>query len=347
MTAQHTTPAAPAARTTAAAAAAAAAAAGGRARRAAVTTLAGLTGAGFLALSLGALAPAAPAAAAVTLNCVTAPSTCGYPDATSTGVPAGTTLLAVPAQISSGPGWAYSTADQQVNVTGTNAVLSGLSITCNLNITASGVTIKNDKITTGGSYAISLRHTANVTIENSAVSGANATTGRINSAIADLYGDSTGMTIRGNNITAFRTAVQISTGLITGNYIHDPGYVDGDHTNGVYAGGGTLPLTISGNTILNPLAQTDDINLDASVTEAVSSKTITGNLLGGGGYSIYAGSNSGNTTSGIRITGNRFAQTYYPKGGQWGPAAYYTATGTGNTWTANIWDTTAQTIPSP
>jgi Right handed beta helix region len=333
MTAQHTTPAA---RTAATAA-----------RRVAVTALAGLGGAAFLALSLGALTPAAPASAAASVNCITAPSKCGFPDATNTGVPAGTTLLAVPAQISSGPGWAYSAADQEVNVTGAGAVISGLSMTVDLNITASGVTVKNDKIVTSGNYAVSLRHTANVTVENSTISGANATTGRVDSAIADLYGDSTGMTIRGNNITAFRTGVQVSSGLVTGNYIHDPGYLAGDHTNGIYAGGGTTALTISGNTILNPLAQTDDINLDASTAENVSAKTISGNLLGGGGYSIYAGSNSGNITSAIRITGNRFAQSYYPQGGQWGPAAYYTATGTGNTWTANIWDTTAQTIPSP
>jgi hypothetical protein len=247
---------------------------------------------------------------------VSAPSKCGFPDATSTGVPAGTTLLSVPAQISSGPGWAYSAADQQVNVTGAGAVLSGLSMTVDLNITASGVTIKDDKITTGGNYAISLRHTANVTVENSAVPGASASTGRVNSAIADLYGDSTSMVIKDNNITAFRTAVQVSSGLVTGNYIRDPGYLDGDHTNGVYVGGGTSALTISGNTILNPLAQTDDINLDASGTEAVSAKTISGNLLGGGGYPIYAGSSSGNPTSAIIIQNNRFGQGYYPKGGQ-------------------------------
>jgi Right handed beta helix region len=337
MTAQHT--ATPATRTAPAAAAR-------RARRAAVTALAGLTGAGFAAMSLGALAPAA-ASAAVPVNCQAAPSACGFPDATTTGVPAGMTLLSVPAQITSGPGWSYNAVNQQMNVTGANAVISGLSITCNLNITASGVTINNDKITTGGSYGISLRHTANVTVENSTVSGLNATTGRVDSAVADLYGDSTGMVIKNNNITAFRTGVQVSSGLVTGNYIHDPGYLDGDHTNGIYVGGGTTPLTISGNTILNPLAQTDAINLDASVAGPVSAKTVTGNLLAGGGYPIYAGSNLGNTTTAITITGNRFGQAYYPKSGQWGPAAYYTATGTGNTWTGNIWDTTAQTVPSP
>ena len=37
----------------------------------------------------------------------------------------------------------------------------------------------------------------------------------------------------------FKTAIQISTGLAHGNYIHNPGYIAGDHTNGFFANGGT------------------------------------------------------------------------------------------------------------
>jgi len=62
------------------------------------------------------------------VNCAATPSTCGYPDATNTGVPSGTTLSLVPSQVSSGPGWYYNAtgSDVIVNVNGT--VLSGLSI---------------------------------------------------------------------------------------------------------------------------------------------------------------------------------------------------------------------------
>src|SRR6266851_8418321 len=102
------------------------------------------------------LAMAAPAAsAAVQLNCTAVPSACGYPDATNSGVPAGTTLLAVPGQVSSGPGWHYVTSGY-VAVTGAGAVLSGLYIPYNVDITASGVTIKNSRIVTSGSFAVSL-----------------------------------------------------------------------------------------------------------------------------------------------------------------------------------------------
>jgi hypothetical protein len=192
-----------------------------------------------------------------------------------------------------------------------------------------------------------LTHTAGVTIANSTVSGLNATTGRVSYAIDDVYGDSTGTTVKNNDISNFRTAIQMSTGLIAANYLHDPGYIAGDHTNGIYAGGGTQPLTVTGNTILLSLGQTDAINLDAGTpgpAAPVASKTITGNFLAGGSYTIYAGAASGSPTTGIVIQNNRFGQNYYAKSGQYGPVAYYDPAGTGNTWTGNVWDTTAAAV---
>jgi hypothetical protein len=54
---------------------------------------------------------------------------------------------------------------------------------------------------TGGTFGIGLTHTTGVTIENSTISGQNATTGRVDSAIKDVYGDSTGMVIKDNDIS--------------------------------------------------------------------------------------------------------------------------------------------------
>ena len=175
-------------------------------------------------------------------------------------------------------------------VTGTGTVLSGLYIPYTLEIAASNVTVKDVQVVTGGSFAIDLRHTTGATIENSTISGQNATTGRVDSAIDDVYGDSTGMVIKDNNISAFRTAMQISTGLVHGNYIHNPGYIAGDHTNGIVTNGGTDPLTIEDNTIFNSLGQTDAISLDPATSGVpVANKTIENNFLAGGGYSIYGG----------------------------------------------------------
>jgi hypothetical protein len=287
--------------------------------------------------------------AGVLTNCAALPSGCNYPGATNTGVPAGTTLKSVPGQVSSGPGWQYVAANSEVTVTGNGAVLSGLSIPYTVEIDASNVTIKNVKIVTGGAFGISLRHTTGVTIENSVISGQDATTGRVNVAIDDVYGDSTGLTITGNNISAFRTAMQVSAGLVQGNYIHDPGYIAGDHTNGIVTNGGTAAMTINDNTVFNSQGQTDAISLDASAGGvAVANKTIENNFLAGGGYSIYGGDGpSTNPTSDIVIKNNRFGQQYFAKGGQFGAVAYYDHTGSGNSWTSNIWDTTGQAIPSP
>jgi len=320
MTATRTpaTPAAPARRGRAAAAAAA------------ITALAA-------AAALTAGTAGTPARAAALTGCAASPASCGYPAAATTGVPAGTTLVSVPAQVSSGPGWKYVAATGEVTVTGNGAVLSGLNIPCTVEIDASNVTVKNSQVVTGG------------TIANSVIKGTNATSGRVNVAIDDVYGDSTGMTITGNNISAFRTAMQVSAGLVQGNYIHDPGYIAGDHTNGIVTGGGTTAMTIKDNTVFNTLGQTDAITLDASAGGVpVANKTVQGNFLAGGGYSVYAGDGpSGNPTSHIVITGNRIGQQYYAKGGQFGAGAYYDPAGTGNTWTANTWDTTGQAIPAP
>ncbi len=313
--------------------------------------LAGAAVLGVAALAAaGALAGGAARADAVVLtNCAPTPGTCSYPGAATTGVPAGTTLTQVPAQVTSGPGWSYNATTNTVVVTADGTVVSGLSVSGTLQINADNVTVKNVKVTTGGNFGISLTHTAGVTIANSTISGQNATTGRVGSAIDDVYGDSTGMTLKYNNISNFKTAIQISTGLADSNYIHDPGYLAGDHTNGFYVNGGTQPLTIQNNTIFDPLGQTDAINLDAGTpgpAAPVANKTVRNNLLAGGSYTIYGGAPSGSPTSNIVITGNRFGQNYFPKSGQYGPVAYFDPTGTGNTWSGNIWDTTGQAVPS-
>jgi hypothetical protein len=317
-----------------------------RSRAAAVLGVAALAAASALAVG----GTAGRADAAVATNCAAKPSSCGYPDATNTGVPAGTTLKAVPSQATSGPGWTWNASTKTVTVTVKGTVLSGLAITGTLQISASNVTVKNVQVTSGGNFGISLAHTTGVTIQNSTISGQNSTAGRVSYAIDDVYGDSTGMIIKANNISNFRTAVQVSTGQVDSNYIHDPGYVAGDHTNGIYVNGGTQPLMIWNNTIFDSMGQTDAINLDAGTpgpSAPVASKTVSDNLLAGGAYTLYGGAAGGSPTSNIVIQDNRFGQLYYPKSGLYGPAYYFDSAGTGNKWSMNIWDTTGQAVPAP
>jgi hypothetical protein len=298
--------------------------------------------AGHLALTSSHQAPP-PRSAQVPADCITVPHACGFPDATDTGVPSGTALRSVPGQVSSGPGWYFDAKRGYVAVTATGTVLRGLELHCDLVIEASDVTVQDVQIVAGGYFGISLRHTTGVTIEYSTISGQNLTSGRINLAIDDVYGDSTGTVIKNDNISRFRTGVQISTGLIADNYIHDPGYIRGDHTNGIYVAGTTKPLVIYGNTIFNNLSQTDDINLDASDPgQDVANKIVVDNMLVGGGYSIYGGSAKNGRTSNIIIENNEFGELYYPRGGKYGPVAYFNSTGQGNVWSGNAWSRTSQ-----
>jgi hypothetical protein len=71
------------------------------------------------------------------------------------------------------------------------------------------------------------------------------------------------------------------------------------------------------------LSQTDAISLfeDFGVE---ANKLIKDNLVAGGGYSIYAGAQTGGPHSyNIRVIGNRFSRRYYANGGQFGPAVYF------------------------
>jgi hypothetical protein len=296
----------------------------------------------------GTLAGGTPghAGAAVLTNCMAVPHACGYPDATNSGVPAGTALKAVPAQVTSGPGWSWNAQYGVVVVTGYAANLTGLKISGGLNIEANNVTVNDVQVVTGGPFGISLWSTKGVTIENSTVSGSNSAAGRVDSAICDVYGDSTMTTVKDDNITDFRIAIQMPTGMVEGNYIHDPGYIAGDHTDGIMATGSTEWMTIKDNTVLNAFGQTDAVTLDASGPGTpVANKTVVGNLIGGGGYSLYAGSANNDSTSNIVIRNNRFSQAYFPKSGQFGPVAYYTP-GSGNVWSGNVMDTTGQAVAS-
>jgi hypothetical protein len=270
----------------------------------------------------------------------------GYPDSANSGMPAGTKLLTVPGQMSHGPGWHYDPRGW-VEVDGNGAVLAGLSIPYNVDVTGSGVTIKDDQINvTGDSFGVSLRHTHNVTIENTNIFGGSGSN-RLMVGIKDIYGDCSHTRVLNNNIWYTATGIQIYSGLIQGNYIHDMRFINGDHVNGITSNGGTTPLTITHNTILVNNGQTDAIGLfeDFGVEANV---LITDNLVGGGGYAIYGGQNTGGpATYNIRITNNQFSRTYFPQSGYYGPATAFSLSGSGNVWSGNTWVGGSQEISAP
>ena len=309
--------------------------------RPARAVLAASTAAALLGFSmLSVMGGAAPAGAATA-------KAASYPSASTAGVPAGTHLTAVPGQATKGSGWSWNSAGY-VKVTGAGAVLSNLSVAGGVDVEASNVTINDVQVVASGasSMGISLRHTSNVTIENSTIAGVDAASGRLMVGVKDVYGDATGTQVLDNNIYQATTGVQIYQGLIQGNYIHGLGMVAGDHVNGITTNGDTKQLTIQGNTILNPFNQTDAIGLfqDFGV---VANVTINNNLLGGGGYVIYGGAGSKGTPYNIKVTNNRFSTAIWPTGGRWGPVAYFNSSASGDVWSGNVWDSTGKAIPAP
>ena len=207
--------------------------------------------------------------------------------------PAGTTLKTVPGQVSSGPGWSYNANDSEVIVTGNGTVISGLYIPSH----ARDQRLQRDgrgyvQVVTGASFGISLTNTANVTIKNPTISGLNATTGRVGSAIDDVYGNSTpGSCLTDNNISYFKTA---DAGIVQpgGRQLHlRPGYLSGDRTNGFYVNGGTAAADDRGQYDLQqpePRPTTSTSTREATGV-AVADRTVENNFLAGGGYCIYGG----------------------------------------------------------
>jgi hypothetical protein len=105
-----------------------------------------------------------------------------------------------------------------VEVTGSNVTLQGLYIPFNVDITsASNVTVKNDEIYgAGAQWGISLRHTKNVTIENDSIYGPAGCAAQMYEGVSDIYGDSTGTQIIGNDIWNTAGPVSVGNGLIEG-----------------------------------------------------------------------------------------------------------------------------------
>lgn len=303
--------------------------------------------------SVPGLAPATPAKASdqdpsvAWSSCVEAPSGCGYPDASNTGVPPGTKLTRVPQELTEGQGWRYDDRGW-IEVYGDGTVLAGISTRVGLSISGSNVVVRDSRIVTTGLFGVAVRHAADVTIQDSEITGA-AVQGqeRLLVAIKDIYADSIGLRILRNDISGAATGVQLEAGLVEGNYIHGLAFAPGDHVNGMTSNGGTSQLTIRHNTVLNSHDQTDAISLFQDFGPQ-RNRRIEDNLVAGGGYTIYGGANPGleSHTALISVVGNRISRLYFPNGGLFGPGAAWFE-GNGNVWVDNVWDDTGEPVPPP
>ena len=302
---------------------------------------------GLVLLVRGGVTPTDSASGTITTTpvktCIGQPSYCGFPDDTTTGVTDGAALVSVPGDATSGAGWVYDDRGW-ISANQPGAVIENLDIAVPIDVTASSVTIRNVRIRLGGeTWAISLRHVQGTVIENVEIS-APPDGPRLLVGIKDIFGDSVETRISGSDISGASTGVQIYQGEIRGNYIHDLRMQEGDHVNGITSNGSSQPLVINGNTVLNGFDQTDAIGLfqDFGVE---ANRTVQGNLLAGGGYTIYGGQNPGAPDAyNIVIQGNRISRKYFENGGAHGPLAAFNAQARGNVWSGNVWDDSGEII---
>jgi hypothetical protein len=255
-----------------------------------------------------------------------------YPNSDNTGAK-GALAKVGPGGLMTGHRWTFNAASGIIAEDG--AVLENLDISSSVQVVGDNVTIRNSQISTGGeTMGIGMRHVKNTLVEDTTITNDAKT--RLMVGVKDVYGDAAGTVLRRMDVSGTSTAIQMEEGILQDSYIHDPQMRDGDHINGVTSNGGSAPLVIRHNTIMNPFSQTDAISLFQDFGTQ-RNRFIEGNLIAGGGYSIYGGAGVKGKTSNIKIRNNRFSTVYFPQSGYWGPVAYFEVKDPGNDWHGNVW----------
>ncbi|MDX6653689.1 MAG: hypothetical protein QOH18_390 [Solirubrobacterales bacterium] len=285
-----------------------------------------------------------------TSHCFSSPHTCGFPDSTNSGVPAGTTL----------------TASGSLNVTTAGTVISGRNVTGTINVLANNVTIENTRVTqnttcgtrtTCGNYAIRIDEGVNGTtirhVETASAAGVTCE--------HDIRNTGGTVTIEYAYLHACDSNVY-AAGPVTLKNSYGIGAIaiSEDHVENIYFN--ETSFTAIHDTLFNPVPQTAVIFGNSGggfdVTNCSNELTVLESLLGGGGYTLYPCAHAELAgTSTLNIQGNHFvrcatAETYVPNGGTHpcvggaDSSGYYPKSGSfgiatdyfGGTWRGNVWD---------
>ncbi len=275
-------------------------------------------------------------------NWMANPSAHGYPDATNTGAILGALTNLQTGVPASGSGWSWD--GSSLTISGNSVTFQNYSVPGQMFVNGTNCTVKNCKvvasafngngITVGG---------AGYLIDHCTVQGTNDTTSGLDAGIKGQGGNNVSGTIQWCNIFNSRSGIQDTAGLVDSNYIHQLRHASGDHINGLTRNGGTQALKIRHNTIICAFNQTDCVGIFGDFGQE-GNDTIggtnpgDGNLLAGGGYSIYGGNSApGGNPINVKIQNNRISDLVWPNGGFWGWLAA-TGTGNGNVVSGNIWD---------
>lgn len=204
-----------------------------------------------------------------------------FPDAASTGVPAGTALTVL-------------TGDQTVTVA--NTVIDAKDIRGCVEVRATGVVIKRSKISASCFYVIYSHVGQSVTVQDSEIDCANTTS---STALGD-----TGVTALRVNVHGCENGFDIDANVtVQDSYIHDLANSSASHTDGIQlASDAGSNVAITHNSI-DGGAGTSAIIMNTTGANGV---TVQDNRLAGGAFTLYCPRPA---DTNVRILNNRFVRT--------------------------------------
>ena len=223
-------------------------------------------------------------------------------------------------------------------------VISGVRTSGALTIEAPNVVIRNSHIR--GRVYLSPWTNASLLIEDSEIDGS----GIPASESAHLSGLSySNITARRVNIHHFGKELQVDSNVtVEDSWLHNVRTYGDHHTEAMMSNGGSN-VTLRGNTIDS---SGDYTHITGSVVllgdfATIDNVLIEGNRIWGGGYAVYAGSQSGKPYAyarNTRFVDNVFVRTdALPNSGYWGPVTAYRS-GNGNEWTGNTWEDSGNSV---
>jgi hypothetical protein len=234
-----------------------------------------------------------------------------YPDATCTGVPAGTQL---------------TTINGDINITTANTVVDSKDIHGCVSVNAPGVVIKNSKITCSTDmYAV---HTYQVAAPWLTIQDSEISCGDKLSSIA--VGEEQ-VTVLRSNIHSCENGFEINKNFhIEDSYIHDlyqGDGIDAPHTDGIQMWNIAQDVLVKHNRIYS---FTNGVNgTSAMISPPVEGRPVQAiirdNLLAGGAFALYCprGDEGGSHPEGynFQVINNHFSTINGPRVGEYGPTS--------------------------
>jgi hypothetical protein len=283
-------------------------------------------------------APAAtqPATSGATTTAMQSPGTSsssrscmGFPDASCTGVPTGTTLHGCPTTITTSGTYDACIFSGDVAVKASNVKITRSQINGQVDAGSgrsgeqTGLMISDSTINCGC--------LADETHTPSAILESNYTLLRVN-----IYNAGHGAAVS-SNVT------------IQDSYIHGLGANTDAHKDGIYSGDGDHVLIRHNNIECNDGSKGGCTAAIGILTDFATTSyyTIDNNLLNtNGSYCFYGsgGPQKSYTSNHITVTNNHFGRKNYPKCGYYGPVAYFDSSASGNSWSGNVWDDTGEPV---